>query len=273
MQTTTYRDNLGPLLEQSKNIWAAGDFSAMAHSTVLAGELLCEAVELKAGERVLDVATGSGNAALAAARRACEVTGVDFVEPLLDRARERAAVERLRILFQYGEVENIPFEEGVFDVALSTFGTMFTLSPDRAASEMFRVVRRGGRVGMTAWCPDGISGRMFDLERRYTAGAAGEADPVLWGSESEVARRLDPYASSIRLRRRTLRQRSRSFQHWLSVRLKYFGPLKTAHERLSPEDRSLLVEELRCLVEGQSRSGDHTILLENNYLEIVAVKR
>lgn len=257
--------------EALKQAWASGDFSAMAHSTVLVGELLCESARLRAGERVLDIATGSGNAALAAARRACEVTAIDFVETLLDRARERTTAERLKIDFQYGEAEEIPFADSSFDVALSTFGTMFAPDPARATSEMFRVVKRGGRVAMTAWQPDGVSGRMFALEQKY-APACDAGNPIEWGIESVAIKRLEPYASDVRIVRRSAWQRSRSFEAWMSVRLKYFGPLKTAFERLDEQQRGKLIDDFRVMIADVNQARNGTVLIENKYIEIIAVK-
>jgi SAM-dependent methyltransferase len=258
--------------EELRQAWASGDFSAMAHSTVLVGELLCESARLHAGERVLDIATGSGNAALAAARRACETTGIDFVEQLLERARERAAAERLKIEYRYGDAEEIPFADSAFDVALSTFGAMFAPDPERAVSEMFRVVRRGGRVAMTAWRPDGVSGMMFALERKYAPLPRDAADPILWGIESAALKRVAPFASDVKIVKRSVWQRSRSFEAWMSVRLKYFGPLKTVFEGLDELRRGALIDDFREMIASVNQARNGTLLLENHYIEIIAVK-
>src|ERR1700683_4799111 len=145
---------------------ATGDLSMLGTGILIVSELLCESVAVHAGERTLDIATGSGNTALAAARRACKVTGIDFVPALLDRARERAAAERLKIDFQEGAAESIPFEDGSFDVVLSTFGAMFA-DPTRATSEMLRVCRRGGKIGMANWTPDGMMGESFRVTAKF----------------------------------------------------------------------------------------------------------
>src|SRR5579859_2156636 len=173
---------------RQQETWATGDFSMIGTSQVIVGELLSEAVELHAGQSVLDVATGSGNTALAAARRGCRVTGIDFVPALLDRARERAAAERLTVDFQHGEADSIPFPDSSFDAVLSTFGAMFAPDPQQTARELLRVCRPGGKIGMANWTPEGMIGEMFRLVASFTPPSDLEP-PSAWGVESKLRER------------------------------------------------------------------------------------
>src|ERR1700722_9818503 len=221
--------------QQQQATWATGDFSKVGGTQILPGELLCEFLPVYAGDRVLDVAAGSGNAALAAARRGCEVTAVDFVEALLERGRERAAAERLHVDFRFGETEELPFPDGSFDVVLSTFGAMFAPGPARAAAEMARVCRPGGKIGMTAWTPDGLIGQSFSLNAKYAPPPPGMEPPSLWGVEEKVRERFAPWAKDVRVQRQRVRFRGRSPEHWLEFMRKWFGPTIRTFEQLSAE--------------------------------------
>jgi ubiquinone/menaquinone biosynthesis C-methylase UbiE len=250
--------------------WAAGDFSLVGAAATLAGELLCEAVALHAGERVLDVATGSGNTALAAARRGALVTGVDYVPALLERARERVEAERFKhVEFKLGDTENLPFPSGSFDVVLSTFGHMFAPDPDRAASEMARVCRPGGRIGFAAWTPDGFTGRTFAINGKYNPPPPGLAAPLLWGTEDAVRARFRDTAAGFSFVRRNHNFRAVSAEQWLTLMRKYFGPMKLAFEKLDEAGCEAYSRDLLQLVEESNQSGDETVFIPGEYLEAV----
>jgi ubiquinone/menaquinone biosynthesis C-methylase UbiE len=265
-------DAMDPLKQQLQAIWATGDFSKVGGSQILAGELLCEFVPVHAGDRVLDVATGAGNTALAAARRGCEVTGVDFVEALLERGRERAAAERLHVDFQFGETEELPFPDGSFDVVLSTFGSMFAPRPVRAAAEMARVCRPGGKIGMTAWTPDGLIGQTFALNAKYAPLPPGIEPPVLWGVEEKATQRFEPYTREIRLRRQQARFRGKSPEQWLEFMKKWFGPTIRTFGQLPPEKQEALGHELVALVASRNMAENGTLMAEGEYLEICVTR-
>lgn len=260
-----------PQQKRSQEVWATGDFSMVGNSVLIVGELLCESVDLHAGDRVLDVATGSGNTALAAARRACRVTGVDFVPALLERARERAAAERLKIEFEEGAVEAIPFADGAFDVVLSTFGAMFA-EPQRAASEMLRVCRSGGKIGMANWTPQGLVGEWFRTTAQFTpAPPAGFEPPVLWGVADVVTRRFGDAVSEIRLIERKAVMRHFTPESWVEFMKKYFGPTIRAHE-MAGDRAAELTAAMVELARRHNRSGDDTLVMDADYVEVIAVK-
>jgi SAM-dependent methyltransferase len=260
--------------QHQQRIWAAGDFSMVATPTMIVGERLCESLDLRAGQRVLDIATGSGNTALAAARRYCEVTGVDFVPSLLDRARERAAAERLDIEFREADAESLPFADGTFDVIVSTFGVMFAPDQARAASELLRVCRPGGKIGLTTWPPEGF---IFELQRtaaRYSpAPPNGFQPPVLWGTETRLHELLGKGVSSLSLIRKTFVMRHPSVDDWLEFTRTYFGPVRQLVQSLDPERQRAISGEVIELARRHNRSGDATMAVPADYVEVVAVRR
>ena len=257
-------------MTSQQETWAAGDFAMIGTGVTLVGELLSEAVRLRAGERVLDVATGSGNTALAAARRATDVVGVDFVPALLERARERAHAERMkRVTFEIGDAESLPFPEHSFDVVLSTFGCMFAPNPAVAAREMVRVCRAGGRLGITAWTPGGLWGRVFAIHARYLPDAAGVAAPVLWGEESIVRERFGENAAQFSFMRRSQIFRARTADQWLAFLREFFGPTVVLWARLDEAGRERFSREVLDTVAEFNQSGDQTLFVPAEYLESV----
>lgn len=260
------------LKQHQQATWATGDFSKVGATQILPGELLCEFLPVYAGDRVLDVAAGSGNAALAAARRGCEVKAVDFVEALLERGRERAAAERLHVDFQFGETEELPFPDASFDVVLSTFGSMFAPNPARAAAEMARVCRSGGKIGMTAWTPDGLIGQTFALNAKYAPLPAGIEPPALWGVEEKARERFAPYTKEIRTERQRARFRGKSPEQWLEFMKKWFGPTIRTFEQLTPEKQEWLADDLIALMRSRNMADNGTLLAEAEYLQICVTR-
>jgi len=240
---------------------------------MIVSELLCEAVDLRAGQRVLDVATGSGNTALAAARRWCEVTGIDYVPALLERGRERAAAERISITFQEGDAEQIPFPDSSFDAVLSTFGAMFAPNQERAAQELLRVCRPGGKIGLANWTPDGFVGTYFRAIVQYAPPPPGLTPPILWGTEERLRELFGESVASLQITRRSVVARYRSVQHWLEIFRTYFGPTLKAFEVLDAAGQENLARDLVSVVLRFNRSGDETIVIPSDYLEVVATKR
>jgi ubiquinone/menaquinone biosynthesis C-methylase UbiE len=204
--------------------WASGDFGRIGVLLQIVGESLCEAVDLVSTETVIDVAAGNGNASLAAARRFADVTSTDYVPELLEQGRRRAEADRLPMAFQVADAEQLPFPDSSFDVALSSFGVMFAPNQERAASELLRVVRPGGRIGLASWTPQGFIGQLFELMRGFVPPPAGLRSPMAWGSETRLVELFGPQASDLRTERKSYVFRFRSAEHWIEVFRGYYGP-------------------------------------------------
>jgi SAM-dependent methyltransferase len=238
----------------------------------IAGEALCEAVDLRSGESVLDVACGNGNAALAAARRFAQVTGVDYVPALLARAGARAAAEGLPLELREGDAEALPFPDGAFDVVLSTFGVMFAPDQERAAGELVRVCRHGGRIGLASWTPDGFVGQMFKVVGKHVPPPVGLRGPPLWGTEARLAELFGAEARSLESRVREFSFRYRSPAHWLEVFRTWYGPTHRAFAALDPAGQEALAADLTALVERFNSAQDRTMVVPSAYLETVIAR-
>jgi ubiquinone/menaquinone biosynthesis C-methylase UbiE len=253
--------------------WSAGDYAVIGTSLQIVGESLCEAVDLRAGARVLDVAAGNGNASLAAARRWGEVVATDYVLALLGRARERAAADRLEIEFREADAEELPFPDASFDVVLSTFGVMFTPNQERAAAELLRVCRPGGKIGLANWTPESFVGQLFKAIGKYLPPPSGLKSPALWGTEVRLAELFASAAEEIDAQRRDFVFRYRSPAHWLEIFRTYYGPVHKAFGALDAEKQAALASDLMALMERFNRSGDASLVLPSEYLEVVIKKR
>ena len=252
--------------------WASGDYAVVGTTLQIVGETLAEAADLRAGQRVLDVAAGNGNASLAAARRWCEVTSTDYVGALLARGRERAAAEHLDIAFQEADAEQLPFADGSFDVVLSTFGVMFTPNPKRAAAELMRVCRPGGKVALANWTPAGFIGQLFKTIGKHVAPPAGVESPALWGTRERIEMLCGAQAAYIATETRQFVFRYRSPQHFLEVFRTYYGPTLKAFAALEPAGQVALAADIGELMARFNRAGDGTLVVPSDYLEIVVTK-
>jgi SAM-dependent methyltransferase len=264
MDTTTIK-------ERQQAAWASGDYSAVGARLPLVAELLCEAVDLRAGERVLDVACGNGNAALAAARRFCQVTGVDYVPALLERARQRARAEGLEVTFEEADAEHLPFPDGSFDAVLSTCGAMFAPDQERTASELLRVCRPGGRIGMVNWVPDGYVGELFRTIGGYLPPPPGLRPPVQWGDPERLRELFGPEVT-ISAPRRTFRWRFPSAEHQAEFFATFYGPSNKALAALSPDSAAALKADMVAVARRFDLSDDHTLVLRQDYLEAVITR-
>jgi SAM-dependent methyltransferase len=265
--------NLAPVRQAMQQTWSKGDFSVVAGIVVTVAEDLAEALDIVPGERVLDVACGSGNGAVAAARRAWGNTvGTDFVPELLERGRERAAAERLEIDFVEGDAADLPFEQAEFDVVMSIFGAMFAPEHEKTAAELMRVCKSGGRIGMANWVPDGFVGEMFKTSMQHAPPPVTITPPSLWGTEDHLRELFGDGITDLQLERRTSVQRFASADHWLEVFKTYFGPTMLAFERVGTDGEAALEEDLRALLQRYNRAGDRALVLEADYLQMVATR-
>jgi ubiquinone/menaquinone biosynthesis C-methylase UbiE len=259
--------DLAALKARQMAAWASGDYAIIGITLQIVGETLCEAVDLRAGEAVLDVAGGNGNASLAAARRFANVTSTDYVADLLERGRARAIADRLPVEFQVADAEALPFPDASFDVVLSTFGVMFTPDQEQAAAEMLRVCRPGGRIGLANWTPTGFIGQLFKLLGTHLPPPAGVRSPALWGTEEHL-HTLFPRAD-ITATPRVFNFRYRSPAHWLEIFRDYYGPVHKAFLALQPAQQEALEQGILALLQRFDRGGGPGLVVASDYLEVV----
>ena len=265
--------DLSAVKTRQQGAWSSGDYATVGTTLQIVGETLCEALDLRAGQKVLDVAAGNGNVTLAAARRWCEVVSTDYVPALLERGRERAAAERLAIEFREADAEALPFADASFDAVVSTFGVMFTADQDKAAAELVRVCKPGGKIGLANWTPDGFIGQLFKTIGKYMPPPGGVKSPALWGTGARITEFFGAQASSIQLEQRDFVFRYRSAQHWLDVFKSYYGPLLKTFGALDPDARTALTDDLFELIKRFNRSGDKTMVVPSEYLEVVVTRQ
>jgi ubiquinone/menaquinone biosynthesis C-methylase UbiE len=264
--------DLAAIKTRQQGAWSSGDYAVVGTTLQIVGEELCEALDLRAGQRVLDVAAGNGNVSLAAARRWCDVVATDYVPALLVRARERAEAERLPITIREADAEALPFANGSFDVVVSTFGVMFTPDQERAASELLRVCRRGGKIGLANWTPDGFIGQMFKTIGRHMPPPAGIRPPSSWGQREHLDHLFSHGVTSIQARRKHFVFRYRSPEHCLEVFKTFYGPVLKTFAALQPEAQEALRKDLLWLISEFNRSGDDTMVVPSEYLEVVITR-
>ena len=264
---------LDAIKARQRTTWAAGDFGIVGTTLQIVGESLCEAIDLRSGSKVLDVAAGNGNCSLAAARRWCDVTSTDYVVSLLDDGRRRAEAERLPMQFQEADAEALPFGDAAFDAVLSSFGVMFAPNHARAASEMVRVCRSKGRIGLANWTPRGFIGQLFKVVGQHVPPPSALTPPSRWGVEDYLDQLFGASASDIHTTPRDFVFRYRSPQHWVDVFRAWYGPVLKAFEALPPDGQQRLEQDLLSLVHRFNRSGDATMVVPAEYLEVVIVRR
>ncbi|WP_416798687.1 class I SAM-dependent methyltransferase [Ciceribacter azotifigens] len=263
--------NLEAIKARQQATWAAGDYAVIGTTLQSVGEHLCETVDLRAGEKVLDVAAGNGNASLAAARRWADVTAVDYVGSLLDRARARAAAEGLSIGFKEADAEALPFDDGSFDVVLSTFGVMFTPDQAKAAGELLRVCRSGGRIGLANWTPEGFIGQLFKCIGRHVPPPLNLQSPALWGTPTHLGQLFAGH--EVVATPQTFTFRYKSADHWLEIFQRFYGPTNRAFAALAENGKSSLRADILALLNRFNRDGDRSLIVGGEYLAVVVTKR
>ena len=265
--------DLNVLKTRQQSAWASGDYAVIGTTLQIVGEQLAEACDLRSDERVLDVAAGNGNATLAAARRGCRVTSTDYVPALLDRGAERARAERLDVTFQVADAEILPFADASFDAVLSTFGVMFAPDQGRAAAELARVCRPGGRIGLANWTPEGFIGQVFRTLGRHLPPPEGVQPPSRWGVEANLHALFGDTAGAIAVRPRLFNFRYRSAAHFIDVFRTWYGPIHKAFAALPAEGALALERDLTELLDRMNRAGDTSLVVPSEYLEVVVTRR
>jgi SAM-dependent methyltransferase len=261
------------LTKRQRGVWASGDFGVVAPLTQPAADRLVAGLGLEPGLRVLDVATGSGNAAVTAADHGTEVVGVDYVPKLLERARERVAAEGLPVWFVEGDAQALPFADEEFDVALSVYGVMFAPDQQAAADELLRVTCPGGTVALASWTPDGFIGQVFKTLGKYLPPPDGVKSPALWGTRARLAEMFGPDASQVKCETRMFNFRYRSADHFLHVFQNFYGPVLKAFDALDPGKQEVMHNDLHALVVRMNRARDGSMVVASEYLEVVITKR
>jgi len=265
--------DLAAIKTRQQGAWSSGDYAIVGTTLQIVGEQLCEALDIRAGQKVLDVAAGNGNVSLAAARRWCEVTSSDYVPALLEGGRRRAEAEGYALKFQQADAEALPFADKTFDAVVSTFGVMFTPNQEKAAAEMVRVCKSGGKIGMANWTPDGFIGQLFKTLGKHLPPPAGVKSPALWGTKARLEELFKGQASAMGIELRAFVFRYRSAQHFLDVFRTYYGPVLKAFAALESGAQAALERDIIALVGQFNRSGDGTMVVPSDYLEIVIVRR
>jgi ubiquinone/menaquinone biosynthesis C-methylase UbiE len=272
VQTAPATVDLAAIKGRQQAAWGSGDYAVVGTTLQIVGEMICEAVDLRSNQRVLDVAAGNGNATLAAARRFASVMSTDYVDSLLERGRERAKAERLPVTFQQADAEALPFQDESFDVVLSTFGVMFTPNQEKAASELLRVCRSGGKIGLANWTPESFIGRLFKTIGKYVPPAPGVKSPALWGSKAHLETLFGSKAAIVAESRQFV-FRYKSPNHWVDIFRDYYGPVLKAFAAIDPEARKALEADLFALLDDVNVAKDGTFVAPSEYLQVVLTKK
>jgi ubiquinone/menaquinone biosynthesis C-methylase UbiE len=264
--------DLAAIKSKQRAAWTAGDYSVVGTTLQIVGERLCETLDVRSGQRVLDVAAGNGNVSLAAARRFCDVTSTDYVPELLERGRQRAESEGLEISFQEADAEQLSFADASFDIVTSSFGVMFAPDQDRAAAEMLRVTRPGGKIGLANWTPESFIGQLFKTIGRHLPPPSGLKSPALWGTQDRLNELFDTDSSTIEITQETYVWRYKSPRHWLELWREVYGPLQKAFGALEESAQEQLAIDLLALIDRCNVAQDGTMVVPAEYVEVVVTK-
>ncbi len=272
MTEKTARIDYKNITNRQRATWAKGDFHEISRQNVVMAEALCDAADPGPTDNVLDVACGSGTAALVAARRYCKVTGIDYVPALIERAQARAAASGLDVDFRVADAQDLPFEDDHFDQVLSVYGVQFAPDQEKAAKEVLRVCRSGGAIGLATPIPEGWSGDFFALNAKYAPPPPGVKPPLRWGTDEGLEELLGSGVQSMWSEERTALQYYRSLDHAVDVFTNYFGPTVRAAESLDADAGEDLREDLKSVFARYNRATDGTAVIENQYRLTVATR-
>jgi ubiquinone/menaquinone biosynthesis C-methylase UbiE len=265
--------DLTALKAKQQVAWSSGNYGLIGMTLNLVGETLCEALDLRSGQSVLDVAAGNGNMSLAAARRWCDVTSTDYVPELLARGKARAEADGLTMTFREADAETLPFADNSFDAVVSTFGVMFTPNQETAAAELMRVCKSGGKIGLANWTPEGFIGQVFKTLGKHLPPPAGVKSPALWGTKARLDELFGKSAAAIVAEPRDFVFRYRSAEHFMDFFKTYYGPMLKAFAALEPTKQKALHADMIALVDRMNKADDGTMVVPSEYLEVVITKR
>jgi ubiquinone/menaquinone biosynthesis C-methylase UbiE len=265
-QAAAASPDLVAIKSRQQAAWSSGNYAVVGTTLQIVGEELCEALDLRAGRKVLDVAAGNGMASLAAARRWCDVVSTDYVANLLETGRARALAEGLPIEFKEADAENLPFSDGSFDTVISTFGVMFTPNQDKAAAELLRVCKSGGQIGLTNWTPDGFIGQLFRTLGKYLPPPAAAKSPALWGTRARLTEMFASGTSWIKTEPRIFNFRYRSPTHFVEVFKTFYGPVLKAFAALDTVHQTRLEKDIYDLIARMNKAEDGTMVVPSEYL-------
>ena len=272
-ETATTSADLAVIKTRQQAAWSSGDYAVVGTTLQIVGEELCEALDLRAGRKVLDVAAGNGMVSLAASRRWCDVVSTDYVASLLERGRARALAEGLPIEFKVADAEALPFADGSFDTVVSTFGVMFTPNQEQATAELLRVCKSGGQIGLANWTPDGFIGQVFKALGKYLPPPAAAKSPMLWGTRVRLTEMFGAAATWIKTESRHFNFRYRSAEHFIQVFRTYYGPMLKAFSALETPQQNRLEKDLYTLIARMNKADDGTMVVPSEYLQVVIAKR
>jgi ubiquinone/menaquinone biosynthesis C-methylase UbiE len=273
MMTTTLTPEMGSLKAKLKATWTAGDFGQIAKSYAPGAAEFVTRLKLQPGERVLDIACGTGNLTIPAAKSGAKVTGQDFAPNLLEQGRAWAKAEGLPIQFDENDAEALPYDDASFDTIMTMFGAMFTPRPDVTAAELARTCRPGGRIAMANWTPSGFIGQMFKIVGKHVPPAPGMPSPLLWGDEAAVGERFNSSVAGLKLTRRSI-----SFHFPFSASevvecfRRYYGPTYKAFDALDEKGQAALYQELAQHWSAHNQSKNGATQVESEYLEVLAIR-
>jgi ubiquinone/menaquinone biosynthesis C-methylase UbiE len=270
---TSTTPDFAAIKEKQRAAWQTGDYPRVGNTLQIIAERLVEAADVRAGQKALDVACGQGNAAIAAARRFAEATGVDYAANLLAQGRQRATAEHLDVTFVDGDAEDLPFSDAAFDVTLSTVGVMFTPDHQRAADELVRVTATGGTIALASWTPGSMVGHMFKVIAKWAPPPAGVRPPMLWGTPEHLADLFGDRVEWIRLDRLDFVMRYHTPEHYSQWFCDHYGPITRLVGTLSAEDRASFAGELADVARQFNRADDGTVAAPSEYLEAVGIRR
>jgi ubiquinone/menaquinone biosynthesis C-methylase UbiE len=265
--------DLAAVKARQQGAWSSGNYAIVGTTLQIVGEELCEAMDIRSGQKVLDVAAGNGNFTLAAARRWCQVVSTDYVPALLEQGRSRAVAEGLEIEFREADAEALPFKDASFDIVGSTFGVMFTPNQERAAAELLRVCKRGGKIGLANWTPEGFIGQMFKTMGKHLPPPAGVKPPPLWGTGTRLNELFPANQATLRAQVRSYVFRYKSAEHWLDIFRTYYGPTLKAFAALDAKAQAALASDLLALATKFNRSGDSTMAVPSEYLQVIIERK